>query len=68
MLFSPSPAYHVMGAKAAKVALADTGVDYQRVQQAYVAYILWWLDRRRCITAGYLLIKKVCVMPPDGGD
>ncbi|WP_407146912.1 lipid-transfer protein [Bradyrhizobium sp. ORS 86] len=31
--------YHVMGAEAAKLALADAGVDYGRVQQAYVGYV-----------------------------
>jgi len=31
--------YHVMGAEAAKLALADAGLDYGRVQQAYVGYV-----------------------------
>ncbi|QPF87442.1 lipid-transfer protein [Bradyrhizobium genosp. L] len=31
--------YHVMGAEAAKLALTDAGVDYGRVQQAYVGYV-----------------------------
>lgn len=31
--------YHVMGAEAAKLALADAGVDYAKVQQAYVGYV-----------------------------
>ena len=31
--------YHVMGAKAARAALADAGLDYQLVQQAYVGYV-----------------------------
>ncbi|WLA79738.1 lipid-transfer protein [Bradyrhizobium elkanii] len=31
--------YHVMGAEAAKLALADAGLDYNRVQQAYVGYV-----------------------------
>jgi acetyl-CoA acetyltransferase len=31
--------YHVMGAEAAKLALSDAGLDYSRVQQAYVGYV-----------------------------
>jgi acetyl-CoA acetyltransferase len=31
--------YHVMGAEAARLALADAGLDYDRVQQAYVGYV-----------------------------
>jgi len=31
--------YHVMGAEAAKLALADAGIDYSKVQQAYVGYV-----------------------------
>ncbi|MFB9269674.1 lipid-transfer protein [Bradyrhizobium erythrophlei] len=31
--------YHVMGAEAAKLALTDAGVDYGKVQQAYVGYV-----------------------------
>ncbi len=31
--------YHVMGAEAAKLALADAGFDYGGVQQAYVGYV-----------------------------
>jgi len=31
--------YHVMGAQAAKAALADAGIDYALVQQAYVGYV-----------------------------
>ncbi|QIG91307.1 lipid-transfer protein [Bradyrhizobium sp. 6(2017)] len=31
--------YHVMGAEAARLALADAGLDYGRVQQAYVGYV-----------------------------
>lgn len=31
--------YYLMGAKAAKLALADAGVDYQWVQQAYAGYV-----------------------------
>ena len=34
-----SEPYTVMGAKAAKAALADAGVDYRDVQQAYVGYV-----------------------------
>ncbi|HEX7948576.1 MAG TPA: lipid-transfer protein [Phenylobacterium sp.] len=34
-----SEAYHVMGAQAARLALADAGVDYARVQQAYVGFV-----------------------------
>lgn len=31
--------YHVMGAEAAKLALADAGLEYGKVQQAYVGYV-----------------------------
>ena len=31
--------YHVMGAEAAKLALGDAGLDYGRIQQAYVGYV-----------------------------
>jgi acetyl-CoA acetyltransferase len=31
--------YHVMGAEAAQLALADAGIDYGKVQQAYVGYV-----------------------------
>jgi len=31
--------YHVMGAEAAKLALADARLDYGKVQQAYVGYV-----------------------------
>jgi sterol carrier protein 2 len=31
--------YHLMGAAAAKLALGDAGVDYGKVQQAYVGYV-----------------------------
>ena len=31
--------YHVMGAEAAKLARADAGLDYGKVQQAYVGYV-----------------------------
>jgi sterol carrier protein 2 len=31
--------YHVMGAEAARLALADAGLDYGKVQQAYVGYV-----------------------------
>jgi sterol carrier protein 2 len=31
--------YHVMGAEAAKLALGDAGIDYGKVQQAYVGYV-----------------------------
>ncbi|KJK23839.1 lipid-transfer protein [Burkholderiaceae bacterium 16] len=34
-----SDSYHVMGARAAKLALDDAGVDYADVQQAYVGYV-----------------------------
>jgi acetyl-CoA acetyltransferase len=34
-----SEPYTVMGARAAKAALEDAGVDYRRVQQAYVGYV-----------------------------
>ena len=34
-----SEAYHLMGAKAARLALDDAGVDYALVQQAYVGYV-----------------------------
>src|SRR5690242_2477153 len=31
--------YHVMGAEAARLALGDAGIDYGKVQQAYVGYV-----------------------------
>ena len=34
-----SAPYHEMGAQAARLALADAGVDYANVQQAYVGYV-----------------------------
>ena len=34
-----SDPYTVMGARAAKLALDDAGVDYAEVQQAYVGYV-----------------------------
>ena len=34
-----SKAYHEMGAEAARLALADAGVDYTSVQQAYAGYV-----------------------------
>jgi acetyl-CoA acetyltransferase len=34
-----SESYHVMGARAAQLALDDAGVDYAEVQQAYVGYV-----------------------------
>jgi acetyl-CoA acetyltransferase len=34
-----SEPYHVMGARAAQLALDDAGVDYAEVQQAYVGYV-----------------------------
>ncbi|PSF11971.1 lipid-transfer protein [Marinobacter fuscus] len=34
-----SEPYHVMGARAAKLALEDAGVDYSLVQQAFVGYV-----------------------------
>jgi acetyl-CoA acetyltransferase len=34
-----SDPYHVMGANAARKALADAGVDYARVEQAFVGYV-----------------------------
>jgi acetyl-CoA acetyltransferase len=34
-----SEPYHVMGAKAARAALKDAGVDYALVEQAYVGYV-----------------------------
>jgi acetyl-CoA acetyltransferase len=34
-----SEPYHVMGARAARLALDDAGVDYAEVQQAYVGYV-----------------------------
>jgi len=34
-----SDSYHVMGARAATLALEDAGVDYARVEQAYVGYV-----------------------------
>lgn len=33
------PAYDVMAAEAVRVALADAGIDYSQVQQAYVGYV-----------------------------
>lgn len=33
------PPYHAMGAEAARLALADAGIDYRDVQQAYVGYV-----------------------------
>jgi acetyl-CoA acetyltransferase len=36
---SQSLAYHVMGETAARAALADAGVDYELVQQAYAGYV-----------------------------
>jgi acetyl-CoA acetyltransferase len=35
-----SPAYDAMGAEAARLALADAGVDYAVVQQAYVGFVI----------------------------
>ena len=34
-----SDPYHLMGEKAARAALEDAGLDYQKVQQAYVGYV-----------------------------
>lgn len=34
-----SEPYHVMGAKAAKLALADAGIDYAKIEQAFVGYV-----------------------------
>jgi acetyl-CoA acetyltransferase len=34
-----SPAYFEMGAQATKLALADAGIDYRHVQQAYVGFV-----------------------------
>jgi acetyl-CoA acetyltransferase len=34
-----SAPYHVMGAEAARAALADAGIDYRHVEQAYVGYV-----------------------------
>lgn len=34
-----SESYHVMGARAAQLALDDAGVDYAEVQQAFVGYV-----------------------------
>jgi sterol carrier protein 2 len=34
-----SAPYHVMGAEATKLALADAGLDYSAVEQAYVGYV-----------------------------
>jgi sterol carrier protein 2 len=34
-----SAPYHAMGAEAAKLALTDAGLDYGKVQQAYVGYV-----------------------------
>src|SRR5271156_6129008 len=36
---SVSAPYHVMGAEATRLALADAGVDYNLIQQAYVGYV-----------------------------
>src|SRR5882672_1395416 len=35
-----SPAYDAMGAEAARLALADAGIDYTLVQQAYVGFVI----------------------------
>src|SRR5882672_3265189 len=35
-----SPAYDAMGAEAARLALADAGIDYTQVQQAYVGFVI----------------------------
>ena len=35
-----SDPYHLMGEKAARAALEDAGLDYQKVQQAYVGLSL----------------------------
>ena len=34
-----SESYHVMAAKATREALRDAGIDYQKIQQAYVGYV-----------------------------
>ena len=34
-----SESYNVMGAQAARLALADAGIDYSKIQQAYVGYV-----------------------------
>lgn len=34
-----SAPYHIMGAEAARLALADAGVDYAAIQQAYAGYV-----------------------------
>jgi acetyl-CoA acetyltransferase len=34
-----SDAYHVMGARAARLALEDAGLPYERIEQAYVGYV-----------------------------
>lgn len=34
-----SPSYHEMGSEAARAALADAGLDFSRIQQAYVGYV-----------------------------
>ena len=34
-----SAPYHVMGSEATKLALADAGLDYAKIQQAYVGYV-----------------------------
>ena len=34
-----SAPYHLMGAEATKLALADAGLDYAKIQQAYVGYV-----------------------------
>jgi len=36
---SKSESYDVMGAKAARAALADAGLDYSKIEQAYVGYV-----------------------------
>jgi acetyl-CoA acetyltransferase len=36
---SESPRYTELGADAVRMALADCGLDYSRVQQAYVGYV-----------------------------
>jgi len=37
-----SAPYHVMGAQAARLALADAGVQYGEIEQAYVGYVNGW--------------------------
>ena len=34
-----SETYDIMGAKAAKLALRDSGVDYKNIQSAFVGYV-----------------------------